>query len=405
MSVGVIVALSPPREAEIAAAIGAHPALSVARRCADLAEALAAVEAGVGTVLATSEHPRLDRNTVRRLAKSGVEVVGLPTNDETRDAMLAFGVETVLSPGISAVDAAEAIHAVATEQPEPDVPIPDVALDDAPAGAIVAVWGPAGAPGRTTLACNIAAEAGRAGTDTVLVDADTYGGGAASALGVLDEAPGIAALARVASRGELTDAVFSRHAAEVAPGLRLVSGISRADRWREIPPASLDAIWDAARRAAPLVVVDTGFSLEDADALGGLERNAATLSALATADVVVAVGSSEPLAIQRLVQGLGDLTPLLSDVSTRVVVVNRIRASVAGSSPERAVADALARYASIARTWTVPYDAKACDAATLGGAVLAECAPRSSARRAIAALAEHVVSATRAAIPADVSAR
>jgi Flp pilus assembly CpaE family ATPase len=106
----------------------------------------------------------------------------------------------------------------------------------------------------------------------------------------------------------------------------------------------------------------------------------------------VVVGSSEPLGIQRLVQGLSDLAsvPEASD-ARRVVVVNRVRASVAGASPERAVADALARYASVAETWTVPFDARALDAAALAGVALAETAPRSPARRAISELARHVV--------------
>ncbi len=404
MTVGVILALAAPREGEVAAAVGAHPDLTVARRCADLAEALAAAQAGVGAVLVASEHPRLDRSVVRRIAKTGVELVGVPTNGAARDAMLAFGVGTVLAPGVSPTDVADAVHAVASDPRVEDIladaaPVPS---DDASLGALVAVWGPAGAPGRTTVAVNLAVEFGRSGVETILVDADTYGGADAAALGVLDEAPGIAALARAAVRGELTDAVFARQAASVGHGVRLVSGMSRAERWRELTPAALEAIWDAARRAAPIVVVDTGFSLEEGDGSASVERNAATLSALASADVIVAVGSAEPLGIQRLVQGLSDLAAVEgADAARRVVAVNRVRKTVAGSAPERAVADALARYASVARTWSIPFDARACDAATLAGAALAECAPRASVRRAIAALAAHVaVEATAAPAPA-----
>jgi MinD-like ATPase involved in chromosome partitioning or flagellar assembly len=172
----------------------------------------------------------------------------------------------------------------------------------------------------------------------------------------------------------------------------LVSGISRADRWSELPAEALEAVWEAARVGAGLVVVDAGFALEPADALGGRDRNAATLSALAAADVIVAVGSSEPLGIQRLVQGLSELASVAeTSDARRVVVVNRVRASVAGASPERAVADALARYASVAETWTVPFDPRACDAAALAGVALAEAAPRSAARRAVAELARHIV--------------
>ena len=405
MSAGVLVAVRAADEAEISTAIGARAGLNVARRCADLSEAVAAAQAGIGDVVVTSEHAQLDRAVVRRLEKAGLAIVGVPSDSRAREAMLGLGIPTVLAPGATAEQVAAAAHAAATEPRAdpalggagfPDGVFPDAALDgldEPPArGAMVVVWGPTGAPGRTTIAANLAVEAGREGSDVVLIDADTYGGAVAAALGVVDEAPGIAALARAALRGELTEALFARHAVGIAPGLRLVSGVSRADRWPELPAEALDAVWEAARAGAGLVVVDAGFALERADALGGRDRNAATLSALSAADLIVAVGSSEPLGIQRLVQGLSDLAsvPEASD-ARRVVVVNRVRASVAGASPERAVADALARYASVSETWTVPFDPRACDAAALAGVALAETAPRSPARRAIADLARHVV--------------
>jgi MinD-like ATPase involved in chromosome partitioning or flagellar assembly len=383
--------------------------MSVARRCADLAEAVAAAQAGIGDVVVTSEHPLLDRAVVRRLETAGLGIVGVPSEGRTRDLMLGLGIATVLAPGASADEIASAAYAAA-HQPRAaaigeaildDGMLDDGMLDDAmldelerprETGVVVAVWGPTGAPGRTTIATNMAVEAGRMGVDVVLIDADTYGGGVGSSLGVIDEAPGIAALARAALTGQVTPALFSRHAARIAPGVRLVSGISRPDRWPELPAAALEAVWAAARSAAKLVVVDTGFSLERGDALGGRDRNSATLSALAAADVIVAVGSSEPLGIQRLVQGLSDLAAIPEAAAARrIVVANRVRASVAGASPERAVADALARYASVAQAWTVPFDAKACDAATLAGAALAEVAPRSGVRRSIAELARDVV--------------
>lgn len=398
MSAAVILAVRAPNEAEIATAMGAHSGLVVARRCADLAEAVAAAHAGIGEVVVTSEHAELDRTVVRRLEKAGLAVVGVPSHAKAREALLGLGIATVLAPNLPADDIAAAAHAAATEPrsvgPLEDLP-PDGPEPERARGRVVAVWGPTGAPGRTTIATNLAVEAGRLGADVIIIDADTYGGAVASALGVVDEAPGVAAFARAALRGEPTAPLLERHAARVGPGVRLVSGISRADRWPELPAAALEAVWEAARDAAGLVVVDTGFAIEPAEELGGRDRNAATLSALAAADVIVVVGSAEPLGIQRLVQAISDLAsiPEAAD-ARRMVVVNRVRASVAGALPERAVADALARYASVAETWTVPYDARACDAATLAGAALGESSPRSPARRSIAELARQIVGAS-----------
>ena len=60
------------------------------------------------------------------------------------------------------------------------------------AGRVVAVWGPAGAPGRTTVAIGVADEAARLGVSTLLADADPYGGTVAQTLGLLDESAGLA---------------------------------------------------------------------------------------------------------------------------------------------------------------------------------------------------------------------
>ena len=70
---------------------------------------------------------------------------------------------------------------------------------------MVAVWGPAGAPGRTTVAAGVAAELARRRVRTVLVDADPYGGAVAQQLGVLDEVSGLLSAARVTAGGMLAE--------------------------------------------------------------------------------------------------------------------------------------------------------------------------------------------------------
>ncbi len=53
------------------------------------------------------------------------------------------------------------------------------------------------------MAVTLAVEAARLGVETLLVDADTYGASVAQVLGLLDEAPGLAAAARAANSGRL----------------------------------------------------------------------------------------------------------------------------------------------------------------------------------------------------------
>ena len=65
------------------------------------------------------------------------------------------------------------------------------------------MWGPAGSPGRTLVAANIAGELAAEGKSVLLVDADSYGASVAAVLGLLDEAAGLAQACRLADQGLL----------------------------------------------------------------------------------------------------------------------------------------------------------------------------------------------------------
>ena len=79
-------------------------------------------------------------------------------------------------------------------------------------GTVIAVWGPTGAPGRSTVAMGIADEAAVAGNTVLLIDADVYGGVLAAAFGLLDESPSRAgrSACRMASNGRLDGADAGR---------------------------------------------------------------------------------------------------------------------------------------------------------------------------------------------------
>jgi MinD-like ATPase involved in chromosome partitioning or flagellar assembly len=265
----------------------------------------------------------------------------------------------------------------------------------ATAGRVVAVWGPAGAPGRTTTAVGLATEVASAGGSCLLVDADTYAGSVAQVLGLLDEAPGLATAARAADHGTLDVRALSALASQVSPGLRVLTGLSSASRWPEIRPASFATVLRMARELTGWTVVDTSSSLEQDEELSydtaAPRRNGVTLQALQDADVVVAVGSADPVGLQRLVRGLQDLAAV--GATSPVVVVNRVRASAVGPGPERAVRRALARFAGVNDPLLVPYDRPGLDAAVLQGRTLAEAAPSSPVRAA------HMRLATRLGAP------
>jgi hypothetical protein len=69
------------------------------------------------------------------------------------------------------------------------------------------------------------------------------------------------------------------------------------------------------------------------------------------------------------------------------VVVNRVRASAVGPSPESRIEQALERYAGVRSPFLVPDDREACDAVMLAGRNLTEQVPSSPARLAIGRVA------------------
>jgi MinD-like ATPase involved in chromosome partitioning or flagellar assembly len=397
----VLVAVSGPAETLLVqAAEASRGRVVVVRRCADSAELLAAAAVGLGRVaVCAAELPGLDRDTIAALQHAGVRVLLLtdPARAPGR-RMVALGPDRVAampgdprSAGALVDEIVDLVRARPADGPPAAGSDPPSAR---PAGALIAVWGPTGAPGRTSIAINLAAELAASHGTTLLADADTYGGSVAQLVGLLDEAPGLAAAARAAGQGVLDLPALARLAPVLAPELRLLSGITRADRWGELPAAALDAVWAVSRRLARWVVVDTGFSLEQDEVLSydtrAPQRNAATLSALTAADLVVVVGAGDPVGMQRLVRGLSELTDAGIGRS-RTVVVNRVRASVAGPRPARAVREALARYAGVNDVQVVPEDGAAFDAAVRDGRTVREVAAGSAGHRALVELTEHVV--------------
>jgi MinD-like ATPase involved in chromosome partitioning or flagellar assembly len=423
MSVAILTAVGDAgAEADLAASLaGGEAGLRVVRRCVDLADLLAAAAAGVGrAVVLAADLRHLDREALARLAAEDVAVVGLVTSgDEAAEHRLhRLGVRHVLARDASVADVAAAVRDAITGLAEPDeadepedatsadldpgplatpASTPPVTVGEPPGGTIVAVWGAAGAPGRSTVAANLAAELAELGRSTLLVDADTYGGALAQLTGVLDESSGIAAACRLANAGTLDACRLTEVALEVRPSFRVLTGITRPDRWLEVRAAAFGAVLALARTIVGFVVIDCGFCLEQDEELvydtAAPRRNGATLAALSAADVVAAVTGADPIALARYVRALPDCAEA-SPSGTPVTVVNRLRDGVVRSGdPRRAVSRALDRYAGITRLHMVPDDPAAVDAALVAGRVLAESAPRSPARLAIRDLAASLAGA------------
>lgn len=258
-------------------------------------------------------------------------------------------------------------------------------------GTVIAVWGPAGAPGRTSMAICLAAELAAAGETVALADVDTHSGSIAPALGLLDEAPGFAAACRLAGAEALTQSELERIGQRylTARGsFWVLTGIGRPSRWPELSGERVTAAITACRDWVDFIILDTGASLENDEEISSdlfaPRRNGATIAALRAADEVVAVGAADPVGLSRFLRAHVDLLETI-DTDRISVVMNKVRASAIGPGASGQVRQTLQRFGGITNPVLVPHDQAAFDAAILTGRTIVDAAPKSPARVAVAA--------------------
>ncbi|MFT4279918.1 P-loop NTPase [Microbacterium sp.] len=301
----------------------------------------------------------------------GVRIVARCARDAERRLATAFGVRAV------------AIDDDVDRLLDPELP----PLHEAgpSRGRIIVVWGPAGAPGRSTIAYALAAELSRDGRRVALVDADTHAPSIALATGLPDEAPGFAAACRQVARRALTGDELSRIAA-VSGDVSVLTGINRPSRWPELTADRVTGALEVCRDWVDDIVVDVASSLESDEEivsdLDGLRRNAATLAALGAADLVVAVVAADPVGVSRFVRAQADLVAAVGATPVRVLV-NKTRSGVLGIDPRGQVRRTLDRYLGIVHVWFAPFDVRAVDAAVLEAQPLMRVAGRSALTAAV----------------------
>jgi MinD-like ATPase involved in chromosome partitioning or flagellar assembly len=384
--------------------------ITVVRRCVDLVELLSAAAAGTARVaLLSSDLRGLDRESLAELGSHGVSVVGLAAGEAGERLLHQLGANLVVAASASPEQVAGAMLSAAEAPPGPealvrtssaepaDYPAADEPASEPAPGRVIAVWGPTGAPGRTTIALGLADALAGQGVSTMLIDGDPYGGTIAAYTGLLDESPGVTAACRAANAGLLDVPRLAECCRELGPRLRVLTGLSYPARWPELRPASLERVIELSRRLAAVTVIDTGFCLEDDDELSydtlAPQRNAATLASLRNADQVVVVAGADPTGVARLIRELPALAEVLAAPLAELVangrltvVMNRLRPGLVAGNPLAGVTLATQQHVGITPAHQIPLDQAAADATHGRGQLLSEAAPNSALRHAIAQL-------------------
>ena len=367
----------------------------VVARCSGAEELVAKLSGADAELAVVSASPQyLTARVVAACDAHGVRLLAIAGSAAERRFAASVGV----------VDALDGPFAWSSPPAVPDVEVDEethlrpVRLSDperghSSRGRVIAVWGPDGAPGRTSIAIALAAELAEAGATVALADADTRAAAIAPALGLLDEAPGFAAACRLAGGGSLDRAQFERIAQGHRVGrseIQVLTGIGRASRWPELTAERVAGMLNAARDWVEITVVDVASSFErDEELMSDLHaprRNAATIEVLRSAERIIAVGSADPVGLSRFLRAHAELAEMV-EPDRITTVINKVRPGAIGLNPASQVRQTLARFGGIDDPVLVPWDLAAFDAALLGGRTLLEVAPRSAARAAIRELA------------------
>ena len=225
-------------------------------------------------------------------------------------------------------------------------------------GTVLTVWGTAGAPGRSTLALNLASTAAADGLKVCLIDADTYNPSLSPLLGLLDEYSGISQMCHFADRASLTEQNAREALCSVALGKYSIDFLSGIEADEEL---SYDG-------PVPL-------------------RNGAAITALEKADRIVMLGNADVIGVPRLIQAYEQLRDGPYDISplTRIDLwLCKVRSDASGHGTVGELRRAWERFGpSVGLTGFLPYDRKSLDKAWMRGQTLQECAPKSPLTRGI----------------------
>ncbi|WP_337005817.1 MULTISPECIES: AAA family ATPase [unclassified Microbacterium] len=367
----VVVALPQPRGSALAAELELEGVDVAAILTPN--PSIDALPDGVEAIVVPATRAVLTSALIAMCDRAGVRI--LPLGGADSRVIGRLGLCSPLHADAAGWEVAAALSAEATTASEPPAFAPS---------RVIAVWGPHGAPGRSTVAIQLAVELARRGRSVGVIDADTVAPALALLLGLSDDAPGVAAACRRAERGALDTAELTRLATTLRTGggdIDVLAGINRPSRWPELASDRLRTTLRTSREWVEETVVDVAAAFDADDEvtfdLAGPRRHAATSTTLSEADLIVAVAAADPLGISRFLRDHAELRRLTAPTPV-AVVVNQVRPGPLGIDARGQVRRTLERFAGITDVTFVPHDQRAADAALLHARPMTDVAPRSA---------------------------
>lgn len=375
----VTLAGNPEREPEVAAQLADHSNVDLLLRCMDRMELLATMRGGgIDAIVCVGAPSWFDAASAEEAARAGLRIVGVVDDAIEADRLAALGA-SLIPAGSSA---AEILSRCMSGEVPPPPPRPS-SQPSKPDGRLLAVWGPKGAPGRSSIAIELAYEIAAADSACLLIDGDPYGGDLVQMLGFLEEVPTVVWAAASAAKNELDAARLELDLRRSGPdGPVVLPGLPRGTLWPDVSDFGWRQLLTVARSSFSSTVCDCGFSIEGPEMVDelGSGRDRMTRQALAEADKVIAVCRSDPIGLKNFLWAFEALCRIVDPDKVRIVA-NRV-----ARGDESAVGDLMRKHLGKRPVAYVPDDPPSFGAAISSGRAVREMAPGGSVPTAIRSL-------------------
>jgi MinD-like ATPase involved in chromosome partitioning or flagellar assembly len=276
---------------------------------------------------------------------------------------------------------------------------------------VIACWGPAGSPGKSTLATNIASELALSGQRVLLIDLDTLAPSIALSLGLVDTPAGLSACLRLVEQQRFTKDEYERLTVSITLGrheLRFMPGLISPHRWPEVTPERLEKLFASLVGMVDHVVLDLPQATEFKSQVihpstlandDSFTRDSLLRNVLTKASKLVLVSGCDAVSAQRFLIS-AEYLENLNRTAQVYVVVNRYRTSTLGSNAKDELEQTYQNLAKLRIDCFIPEDSQNIDKAMLNGLPLALLKRSSPARLAIGQLVKQlqVGSTTRASV-------
>lgn len=335
--------------------VSTNSSFKIGRRCVDLAEVLTMLQVkDFKLAIISSEVNNLDLEVVTEIERKSCLLIGVFKDGDylKADRLSELGIKHVL--GFNEINPSNFFTNLMFCLNQ-KLGIPEENSSGAVIPGLISVWGTSGAPGRTTLAIDIASALQQVSSSCLLIDADVTNPSIASALGLAEDISGVSAAIHLAQSGKLSRESLFDCVKKSKIDLSVLTGILNPDRWIEIRPSGLQKLLEYNSEIFSNQVVDLNSILPDTregtyPEFDSNSRFSHVRTILDFSEKVIFVVKASPLGVIRAAEVLqNESGNLLSKTS---VIVNQVNDYSFGINGHELIKNVLQRFVPVNQIWS-----------------------------------------------------